>query len=138
MKLTAVALSLLVATVAVARPPLIKQYADPCSESCTFNLCTNVLRHPDEPLQIRTCPSGCGDVRVSLSATTSTGAVGPRPVRVRVGTAVVRLECLGVGRACWPCQSDADCDDGNPATRDVCLMPTFLGCGHACPDGPAQ
>jgi len=109
--------------------PLIMESADPCTEACTFNLCV-----VDGELQ--RCAQQCGlvDARVELPA--------DRPVIVKLPQYLkvlrypqprrsprVALLCQGVGRPCWPCKTDADCDDRDPATLDLCFSPR---CAHVC------
>ena len=115
---------------AFAAPPLFTDSADPCSEVCTFNLCLTPGA-PRRRVAIRPC-SGCGDIRIAVR-------VASQPVRLRIARAVVRLRCFPGLSPCFPCSSDADCDDGDAATRDICLMraaPAVPVCSNVCPAGP--
>jgi hypothetical protein len=106
-------------SVVAAHAPPIEQGGDPCNDHCTFTLCAK----PGPPPTLEPC-GGCGDVRVTI-------ATGAKPVRVRFRKTTVRLSCSALGAPCLPCHSDADCDDRDPATVDVCFG--GLGCGHAGP-----
>jgi hypothetical protein len=129
MRLTPLMLLVLGATSfpAWGRPPLLSAIADPCTEHCTFALCF-VPNNGLSPVGIKQCPSPCGaSVQVSLPA---------KPFQVsqyRMGGARVRLRCVPNLGPCSTCQSDAQCDDGDPNTRDVCVGVPPFRCVHVCP-----
>src|SRR6266852_3130124 len=94
------------------RPPLLTATADPCRLRCTFALCP-VGGSTSSPTRIEVCPDSCGPYQVTVSGS---------EVRIRIGRARARLRCVGSPAACLFsfCHSDADCDDGDPGTVDVC------------------
>ena len=125
-------------SVALAIPPLVRHKADPCSEVCTFTFCLvggPAPLDPNRPVRFREC-ADCGDVRIQMMPTYAGNAW--KPLRVRLGSAAVRLQCEANAGPCRQCQSDSDCDDGDPATADVCVDSTVAGraCVHGCPSSP--
>jgi hypothetical protein len=96
------------------RPPLLTATADPCRERCTFALClVGETGTASGPTRIALCPDPCGQYQVSVPGS---------EVRIRIGRARARLRCEFNPAACRFsfCHSDADCDDGDPGTVDVC------------------
>jgi hypothetical protein len=110
--------------------------ADPCTETCTFVLCRT-----DGRLQPCPDPCGFGGIRMEVPAANSYGRgsvlvkllrlprAAPGSPESRVARA--RLDCVPTGRPCAICQTDAECDDGIPETRDVCI-PLEGVCRHLC------
>jgi hypothetical protein len=98
------------------RPPVVTAYADPCRERCTFALCPVGEGSGSGPTSIVLCPGPCGQYQFSVPASED------RLPRIRIGRARVRLLCHPTLAACLFsfCHSDADCDDGDPGTVDVC------------------
>ena len=97
------------------RPPVVTADADPCRERCTFALCPVGEGSGSGPTSIGLCPGPCGQYQVSVTASEV------RLPQIRIGRARVRLLCRPNLTACGDsCHSDADCDDGDPGTVDVC------------------
>ena len=105
--------------------PHIETLADPCTETCAFNLCV-VNR------QLQRCATRCdlSGLRVALPASREVIVNLPQhPARRSLRADLV---CDFTGLPCRRCQADADCDDGDPATLDLCSSPS---CAHVCPGG---
>jgi hypothetical protein len=111
--------------------PTRDQIADACSETCTFDLCLS-----EDGKRLVDCADPCtSNLRVRMRAFTPKNSRHRGEPIVRVGAARLRLECHGTAIACFTCRSDADCDDGNPVTRDICLddvLPSGPRCEHLC------
>jgi len=131
-----VVLLLFASAPALARSALtVTGEADPCGQVCTFNLCV------DDQRRVGTCTDPCqADVRFSFRSDVPPAKgspKGPAKVRVRVGRTKLALLCRMSFSICFPrCAQDADCDDGVPTTRDVCLAGVGGrgACKHVCPD----
>ena len=120
-------LTLMPASVEARRElPRIETLADPCTETCAFNLC--VVEH-----QLQRCTTRCGlsDLRVVLPAYREVIVRLPQYPHPR-RSPQAELVCDFIGALCLPCRADADCDDRDPATLDVCSSPS---CAHICPGG---
>lgn len=115
--------------------PLIAAQADSCSEVCTFSLCVSgaVVRRCDDPCayDFRISVPVDRNVRgVTLTDLSGSGVTAP----------AVSLWCRYTYLPCFDCRTDADCDDGVPSTRDVCMSTARRGegCLHLCRgDDPA-
>ncbi len=111
------------------RIPVLTAGADPCRERCTFALCTSG-NSASNPTSIGLCPGPCGQYQLSVQA---------GETRFRIGRARVRLLCQPNLGACLNsfCHADADCDDADPGTVDVCsrMGSSFTFCEHLriCP-----
>lgn len=108
-------------TTSTTTPTLIV-YADPCRLRCDMDLC---ISGGD---RLSVCGSACDPNRLHLDI--GTGEVVADTMGLKVG-----ILCEFVGSPCFPCVSDAECDDGNSATRDVCypLGDGIGSCRHLCP-----
>jgi len=117
--------------------PVIEDVADPCTETCVFALCRMAG-------QLHDCPDPCGidaaRVEVPAASLPRRSSVIVKLVRLPrqppgspdATWSRVRLRCVPNLGPCHSCRADADCDDGNADTRDVCL-PLRGVCRHACP-----
>ena len=112
----------------------IRGVADPCTGACVFSLC--IASHG----RLVPCTDPCSfDLRATLQANatprrkrrTMIRVPDPRNPRPRARRLSALLMCVRLPRACSPCRSDADCDDGNPQTRDQC-HPSPGNCDHVC------
>jgi len=91
------------------RGPLLSEVGI-CSDPCQANLRVSLpskLQNPAGPVQ----------------------RVLPGRVKVKVGGARVKLVCRATLAPCQPCHTDAECDDQNSATLDLCLDGV---CAHVC------
>ena len=127
--LLALAALFLGSTGSFARPKPQVQYisllADPCSEACGVNLCV-------VPGAIMECPDQCpSDLHLALPAThrVTLEFQDPADFHHRRRLRAI-IECFFVGRPCFPCRSDADCDDRDSCTTDMCVPSLMGGCQH--------
>jgi len=98
--------------------------ADPCSEVCRVNLCVV------QGATIMECPERCpSDLHLALPAKQRVilKLQDPANPRHRLGALVY---CFSNTRPCFPCRSDAECDDGNACTTDMCVPAMIGGCQH--------
>jgi hypothetical protein len=115
---------LLLAPAAPAEPIIVG--ADPCSDVCDFPLCVS----GPVPPKIKLCSDIC-KTNFQVSLPTKVAPSRPGKVRLRFQGRAVTLMCVAAsGITCRPCTTDADCDDSNARTHDVCL--SNGACKHVC------
>ena len=112
----------------------IRGVADPCTGTCEFSLCVASRS------RLVACADACQlDLRVTMRPNstrrrkrrTMIRVPDPRNHRPQPRHVSATVTCVAVQRECRPCRSDADCDDGNPRTRDEC-HPMPGNCAHVC------
>ena len=102
--------------------PGMTLYIDPCRRRCAISLC----RFADG---LHQCSQPCDPDGYRLDVPQSQDVV------VDAMGAKIRIFCaFDTPPPCFTCTSDAECDDGNPATIDVCYPPgdMFASCRNAC------
>jgi len=125
--------TIITATTTSTTLPMIIGYMDPCSLRCDFVLCATQAAGG---AQLGHCTNSCDVDGYRISTPVQSKSVFEVVESGSGGDgAKALIDCEFVGRPCLPCQSDADCDDGNAATRDVCVPigANQASCRHLCP-----